>query len=213
MTNIVWKKPDGTVAVTHCNEHGFGTLANVKVKRKVQYWRDKEVMEPQEVEEISINPKTKKKIAVRKTIKVKKIHNVLTDEFEEGTEVQWVAQTPEEHAAMLQERGDIPEDWEMVATEIELPETREWRGAWTWTTKKPEVDICINRAKDVTKERLRWERKPLLEGLDLDTVRAIESGDEQAIKKIADKKQKLRDITLLPEKAKTLDDLRKIKAE
>jgi len=40
------------------------------------------------------------------------------------------------------------------------------------------ITININKAKEIKKDRLRQERKPLLEQLDVDYMRAMEQGIE-----------------------------------
>ncbi len=69
----------------------------------------------------------------------------------------------------------------------------------------------MSKAKEMVKEGLRTARQPLLQELDVEFMRAVESGNTALQAEIAGKKQKLRDITDLPaiNKAKTTDDLRK----
>jgi len=68
------------------------------------------------------------------------------------------------------------------------------------------IIIDINKAKDITKDRLRAERKPLLEAQDVAFQRALESGaDTSAI--VAEKKR-LRDITKQVDFANTLEELK-----
>ena len=70
------------------------------------------------------------------------------------------------------------------------------------------IVININKAKEITKERLRIERKPLLEAQDVAFQRALESGANTA--EIVAEKQRLRDITKLADQATTLDELKEI---
>jgi hypothetical protein len=67
--------------------------------------------------------------------------------------------------------------------------------------------IRINRAKAeaITRERLRVERAALWDDLDLQALRAIESGQDPA--RIAAQKQALRDVTSKPLDGLTLDQL------
>ena len=68
------------------------------------------------------------------------------------------------------------------------------------------ITININKAKDITKDRLRAERKPLLEAQDVAFQRALElNADTSAI--VAEKKR-LRDITKLVDTANTLEELK-----
>jgi len=71
------------------------------------------------------------------------------------------------------------------------------------------ITINIDKAKEITKARLREERKPLLEAQDVAFQRAIEvSADTTAI--VAEK-QRLRDITQLVDSATTTDELKALK--
>jgi uncharacterized protein YdaT len=71
------------------------------------------------------------------------------------------------------------------------------------------ITININKAKEITKARLRQERKPLLEAQDVAFQRAMEtSADTTAI--VAEK-QRLRDITQLVDSATTTDELKALK--
>ena len=53
------------------------------------------------------------------------------------------------------------------------------------------IAININKAKDITKNRLRVERQPKLEALDVQFQRALEAGSDTT--DIVNKKQQLRD--------------------
>lgn len=57
------------------------------------------------------------------------------------------------------------------------------------------VSIDIDKAKDIWRDKWRQERKPLLENLDVEFMRAVESGDTTLQNKIGTQKQELRDIT------------------
>ena len=73
------------------------------------------------------------------------------------------------------------------------------------------IIVNINKAKDITKDRLRAERKPLLEAQDVLFQRALEiSADTSAI--VAEK-QRLRDITNLVDDADTVEELKALEAK
>jgi hypothetical protein len=72
------------------------------------------------------------------------------------------------------------------------------------------ISINFNKAKDITKERLRKERTPLLQAQDVAFQRALESGADTAA--IVAEKQRLRDITSLADESSTLDELKALKA-
>ena len=68
------------------------------------------------------------------------------------------------------------------------------------------ITINFDKAKAITKDRLRTERAPLLQKLDVDYMKALEvSADTTAI--VAEK-QRLRDVTNLVDTATTLEELK-----
>jgi len=73
------------------------------------------------------------------------------------------------------------------------------------------IIIDINKAKDITKDRLRAERKPLLEAQDVAFQRALESGADTSV--IVAEKQRLRDITTLVDTANTVDELKALEVK
>ena len=68
------------------------------------------------------------------------------------------------------------------------------------------IIVDINKAKDITKDRLRAKRKPLLEAQDVAFQRALESGADTSA--IVAEKQRLRDITKQVDAANTLEELK-----
>jgi hypothetical protein len=68
------------------------------------------------------------------------------------------------------------------------------------------IIIDINKAKEITKGRLRAERKPLLEAQDVLFQRALESSADTSA--IVAEKQRLRDITTLVDTANTVEELK-----
>ncbi len=56
----------------------------------------------------------------------------------------------------------------------------------------------IYKAKDLQKEGWRSARKPILERLDVEYIRAVEVNDTKKQQEIVSKKQALRDVTLTP---------------
>ena len=71
------------------------------------------------------------------------------------------------------------------------------------------ITINLDKAKAITKDRLRAERTPLLQAQDVAYQRALESGADTSA--IVAEKQRLRDITNLADQASTLDELKEIK--
>jgi hypothetical protein len=72
------------------------------------------------------------------------------------------------------------------------------------------ITINFDKAKEITKERLREEREPLLAAQDVAFQRALESGSDTT--SIVIEKQRLRDVTSLVDTATTLDELKGITA-
>lgn len=70
------------------------------------------------------------------------------------------------------------------------------------------IVINFNKAQEITKQRLREERKSLLEALDVQFQRALETGADTIA--IVAEKQRLRDITKLADQATSLDELKSI---
>ena len=57
------------------------------------------------------------------------------------------------------------------------------------------IKINLDKAKEIKKDMVRAERAPLLEKLDVQFMRAVESGNTELQTAIAEQKQTLRDIT------------------
>ena len=73
------------------------------------------------------------------------------------------------------------------------------------------INVDITKAKVITKDRLRADRKPLLEAQDILFMKAQEaSADTSAI---VTEKQRLRDITNQVDSMTTTDELKAAKVE
>lgn len=70
------------------------------------------------------------------------------------------------------------------------------------------ITINIDKAKEITKARLRTEREPLLQAQDIAFQRALESGADTSA--IVAEKQRLRDITKTVDEVATLEELKAI---
>jgi len=68
------------------------------------------------------------------------------------------------------------------------------------------ITISIPKAKDITKDRLRFDRKPLLEVQDILFMKAQESGSSTTA--IVTEKNRLRDITKGVDSCTTTDQLK-----
>lgn len=90
----------------------------------------------------------------------------------------------------------------------DLPRDNDFYDAWEMDDTS--VTVNLAKAKEITKNRLRAERKPLLEAQDVAFQRALETGADTSA--IVAEKNRLRDITKLADSATTLDELRGLKA-
>ena len=68
------------------------------------------------------------------------------------------------------------------------------------------ITINFTKAQEITREKLRADRKPLLEAQDVLFQRALETGKDATA--IVVEKQRLRDVTKLVDAATTLDALK-----
>jgi hypothetical protein len=72
------------------------------------------------------------------------------------------------------------------------------------------ITVDMIKAREIKRDMIRAERKPLLEKLDVEYMRAQEAGDTALQQEIAAKKQALRDATVDPviDAATTPDELK-----
>jgi hypothetical protein len=70
------------------------------------------------------------------------------------------------------------------------------------------VVLIIEKAKDIKRNQFRQARKPLLEQLDVEYMRAVETSNAAKKKSIVAKKQELRDVTSI-ELPDDIDELAK----
>jgi hypothetical protein len=68
------------------------------------------------------------------------------------------------------------------------------------------ITINMDKAKEITKARLRDERKPLLQAQDIAFQRALETNSDTTT--IVDEKTRLRNITILADNCTTTVELR-----
>lgn len=90
-----------------------------------------------------------------------------------------------------------------------LPDANDFFEAWELNGEH--ITVNLNKARDITKQRLRDERAPLLAELDVAFQRALENGADTAA--IVAEKQRLRDLPMLADSCNTLDQLRQLKAQ
>lgn len=75
-----------------------------------------------------------------------------------------------------------------------------------WEQSSGVITVNIDKAKALTKDRLRTERAPLLQAQDVAFQRALESGADTS--SIVAEKERLRNITSMADTCSTLQQLR-----
>ena len=112
---------------------------------------------------------------------------------------------------------DVPSEYAHTAYIVDddvIPSDRIFRDAWQFDFDVVDGKLThaisenLDKAKEIQKERLRIERKLLLEEQDILFMKALETSSDT--KKILEEKQRLRDITKLVDDAKDAIELRKI---
>jgi hypothetical protein len=95
-----------------------------------------------------------------------------------------------------------------IVREDSLPEEGDFFNAWELSNGA--VSVSLSKAKEITKDRLRAERAPLLAAQDVAFQRALETGGDTAA--IVAEKTRLRNVTALADACSTLADLRNLHA-
>jgi len=90
----------------------------------------------------------------------------------------------------------------------QLPADRVFRNAWTDEYNTETVDVHLDKAKEIKKDKMRDLRKPLMDHCDIEFMKAVEVGDEDMKQCIIARKQELRNVT----KLKLPDDIEELKA-
>lgn len=114
----------------------------------------------------------------------------------DGAVAEW-AETEDEFVARIAAK-DVPAG----ATDVrivdasEIPADRTFRDAWVISAGKITHDMA--KCRELHKAKLRELRAPKLSALDVQFMRAVESGDAAAQKTIAEQKRALRDVTADP---------------
>jgi hypothetical protein len=99
-----------------------------------------------------------------------------------------------------------------ITEKSNLPESRDFRNAWTDDNPTETVDVNMEKARGIHLNKLRELRKPKLDALDKEYMKADEMSNTAKKVEIAAKKQALRDIpqTLDLSIAQTPDELKAI---
>ena len=137
--------------------------------------------------------------------------NIIWEKPDKGLAITFMfdsTTSPETHADLLKDRGDIPSDWSCVAVNAEWIESEWSHECYRWRDTKVVIDL--EEAKNETKARLRKDRDSLWNDLDVSYFKAIEVAADTTI--IISEKQRLRDVTKLADVATTLDELKALSA-
>jgi hypothetical protein len=100
-------------------------------------------------------------------------------------------------------------DFARIVDTSDLPEHPEFTDAWEMDANT--ITVNMDKARDITKVRLRNERAPLLAVQDVLFMKAQETGADTTA--IVAEKNRLRDITKLADTANTLEELLAIHCE
>ena len=76
---------------------------------------------------------------------------------------------------------------------VTVPSDRNFRDSWVLNGNRKVITEDLATAKTLFKEKIREVRKPLLEALDVDYMKALEAGNSSAQTTAKNKKQALRD--------------------
>lgn len=97
--------------------------------------------------------------------------------------------------------NDFFDAWELTKSDSEFFSMSDFSNKY--------ITVNFEKAKEITKKRLRAEREPLLQAQDVAFQRALEDGADTTV--IIAEKKRLRDITDLADTESTLEGLRAIK--
>jgi hypothetical protein len=125
--------------------------------------------------------------------------------FDNGNGVSVVYPTGELSIEEVQIK-DCPQG--TIIDDSTLP-SRDFRNAWELVNGAVAVNFA--KAQDITKDKLRAERTPLLEAQDVAFQRALENSSDTSA--IVAEKQRLRDITNQVNTATTLDELKELSCQ
>tara|TARA_B100001996_G_C18623151_1_gene578606 strand:+ start:950 stop:1351 length:402 start_codon:yes stop_codon:yes gene_type:complete len=113
-------------------------------------------------------------------------------------------------ASMIE--SEMESEWERVnpnITEYVICTEKDSDFPFCYEIENNKKVFKLDQAKEITKNRLREERKPLLEAEDIKFMQAQEAGSDTSA--IVAEKNRLRDITKEADSCKTADELKALK--
>ena len=111
-----------------------------------------------------------------------------------------------DHANLLQSNGSIKKDFEMMPIGTVCPPDLEHRDAWVADGDRIVIDLP--KAKEIKKNRLRYERIALFAVQDIAFQRALEANQDTS--GIIAEKIRLRDITKMVDAVARVEDLNNV---
>lgn len=180
MKSIVWMKPDKTIAFTRIRDRPY-TIDDVKIM--YPHFTEKEAKDDL-VRLLKDYPKDSKHHA---------------EQMMEQAKKSW------ELNKKFNPNYPKPEilDWTAIAFDIDPPTHPYLDDARVWSENGISYDF--QKCKEIKKQKLRAERKPLFR--DLDDQHRAATRNKKDVSAIDAEAQRLADITDLADKAKTIDEL------
>lgn len=113
-------------------------------------------------------------------------------------------------AALAAKRVPVGCTWAAIDESDYPGEHRAYRRAWRANSGRIEIDL--DAAREIHRNRIRSARKPVLEHLDSEWMKAMGQGDAAKAAVVEAKRQALRDAPASTEidSAKTIDDLKAV---
>lgn len=98
------------------------------------------------------------------------------------------------------------------ATEDDIPKDRTFRNAWSRKNPNKPIEVDMEKARSVWKDKIREARALRFTRLDVEYMRAEERGDEAKKLEIVERKKLLRELPQDPriEDAKTVEELKAV---
>lgn len=170
--NIVWKKPDGSIAITVIGEKAIALMEAIRIHKRLFVVLASEPISTQGIQTLNSS--------------IQKIAGLMADMRVTSKISEWAdynGLTPQEHADKVKDRaikedleqwiaeGADPKrkppffDWEIVGFDIEVPTDRTFRNALEFNSDR--IEHNIEKAKNIQHDRRREARTKELEPLDL----------------------------------------------
>lgn len=194
--NIVWKKPDGSVAITTMTPQALAAIEFVNDKAITDLVAQREHVAGELAEASGDTADSLRALQAR-------------IDLHDDVHLR-IGGSLERHAEILKEQGGVPSDWDAVAFDCAIPDSGYWINAWVWKDGSVEVDMERARVHAAAIAQKYADAK--IGDLVKDATIALAMGDEEALSKcrasITGIKKELSEIPLdAAEKTSDLDAL------